>query len=177
MRVVILPSSYRQNLKLLLIQLRWTLSFLLLLRYFYLYLSFSCYLVFQSWPKMLILCCRNPFSLFFWIILFHLFLMIWALKRYVHRYRLTDRPLANTPLWSAPWIKLWRASQYSIIKIIRQLENSKSIWLYLFYSLIITITIMSDGGALFRVQSDAQARMKAQMQEISIHKNGVGGYE
>ena len=37
--------------------------------------------------------------------------------------------------------------------------------------------IMSDGGALFRVQSDAQARMKAQMQEILINKNDVGGYE
>ena len=36
---------------------------------------------------------------------------------------------------------------------------------------------MSDGGALFRVRSDAQARVKAQMQEISIHKNDVGGYE
>ena len=36
---------------------------------------------------------------------------------------------------------------------------------------------MSDGGALFRVLSDAQARMKAQMQEILIHKNDVGGYE
>ena len=36
---------------------------------------------------------------------------------------------------------------------------------------------MSDGGALFRVQSDAQARVKAQMQEISINKNDVGGYE
>ena len=36
---------------------------------------------------------------------------------------------------------------------------------------------MSDGGALFRVRSDAQAHVKAQMQEISIHKNDVGGYE
>ena len=36
---------------------------------------------------------------------------------------------------------------------------------------------MSDGGALFRIQSDAQARVKAQMQEISINKNDVGGYE
>ena len=36
---------------------------------------------------------------------------------------------------------------------------------------------MSDGGALFRVRSDAQARVKAQMQEILIHKNIVGGYE
>ena len=36
---------------------------------------------------------------------------------------------------------------------------------------------MSDGGALFRVQSDAQARVKEQMQEISMHKNDVGGYE
>ena len=36
---------------------------------------------------------------------------------------------------------------------------------------------MSDGRALFRVQSDAQARVKAQMQELSITKNDVGGYE
>ena len=36
---------------------------------------------------------------------------------------------------------------------------------------------MSDGGALSRVQSDAQARVKAQMQEILINKNDVGGYE
>ena len=36
---------------------------------------------------------------------------------------------------------------------------------------------MMDGGALFRVRSDAQARVKAQMQEISIHRNYVGGYE
>ena len=36
---------------------------------------------------------------------------------------------------------------------------------------------MSDGGALFRVRSDAQARVKAQMQEISINKNNAGGYE
>ena len=36
---------------------------------------------------------------------------------------------------------------------------------------------MPDGGALFRVRSDAQARVKAKMQEISIHKNNVGGYE
>ena len=36
---------------------------------------------------------------------------------------------------------------------------------------------MLDGGALFRVRSDAQARVKAQMQEISINKNDVGRYE
>ena len=36
---------------------------------------------------------------------------------------------------------------------------------------------MTDGGALFHVQSDAQARVKVQMQDISIHKNNVGGYE
>ena len=36
---------------------------------------------------------------------------------------------------------------------------------------------MSDGRALFRVRSDAQARVKAQMQEISINKNDVSGYE
>ena len=36
---------------------------------------------------------------------------------------------------------------------------------------------MSDGGALFRVRSDAQAHMKAQMQELSITKNNVGGYK
>ena len=36
---------------------------------------------------------------------------------------------------------------------------------------------MSDGGALFRVQSDTQARVKAQMQELLITKNDVGGYE
>ena len=35
---------------------------------------------------------------------------------------------------------------------------------------------MSDAGALFRVRSDAQAHVKAQMQEILIHKNDVGGY-
>ena len=46
-----------------------------------------------------------------------------------------DRPLANTPLGAAPWIQLRRASHYSIIKIIRQLDNSKSIWLYLFYNI------------------------------------------
>ena len=36
---------------------------------------------------------------------------------------------------------------------------------------------MLEGGALFRVQSDAQARVEAQMQEILINKNDVGGYE
>ena len=36
---------------------------------------------------------------------------------------------------------------------------------------------MSDGGALFCVRSDAQARVKAQMQEFLITKNNVGGYE
>ena len=36
---------------------------------------------------------------------------------------------------------------------------------------------MSDDRALFHVRSDSQARVKAQMQEISIHKNDVGGYE
>ena len=36
---------------------------------------------------------------------------------------------------------------------------------------------MSDGGALYRVQSDAQARVKAQMQEMSITKNNVSVYE
>ena len=65
--------------------------------------------------------------------------MMWAVNRYVQRYRLTDRPLASTHLWATLWIWLRRASHYYIIKIIRQLDNSKSpIWLYLFYSLIIT---------------------------------------
>ena len=36
---------------------------------------------------------------------------------------------------------------------------------------------MSYGGGLFRVWSDAQALVKAQMQEISIYKNNIGGYE
>ena len=36
---------------------------------------------------------------------------------------------------------------------------------------------MLDSGALFRVLSDAQARVKAQMQDLSITKNDVGGYE
>ena len=36
---------------------------------------------------------------------------------------------------------------------------------------------MYDGGALFQVQSEAQARVKAQMQEILIHKNEVGDYK
>ena len=36
---------------------------------------------------------------------------------------------------------------------------------------------MSDGGALFCVRSDAQARVKAQMQELSITKNDVSGYK
>ena len=36
---------------------------------------------------------------------------------------------------------------------------------------------MSDGGALSRVRSDAQARVKAKMQEILIHNNDVGGYK
>ena len=62
--------------------------------------------------------------------------MIWAVNRYVHRYRLTDRLLANTPLWAAPWIQLRTASHYYIIKIIRHLDNRKSIWLYLFYNYI-----------------------------------------
>ena len=35
---------------------------------------------------------------------------------------------------------------------------------------------MSYGGALFRVQSDAQARVKSQMQELLIIKNDVGDY-
>ena len=36
---------------------------------------------------------------------------------------------------------------------------------------------MLDGGALFRVRTDAQARVKAQMQELSIVNNNAGGYE
>ena len=36
---------------------------------------------------------------------------------------------------------------------------------------------MSDCGALFRVHTDAQARVKAQMQELLIVKNDVCGYE
>ena len=36
---------------------------------------------------------------------------------------------------------------------------------------------MSDGGALFRVWSDAQVRMKVQIQELLITKNDVGGYK
>ena len=61
--------------------------------------------------------------------------MIWALNRYVQRYWLTARPLASTHLWSAPWIIIWRASHYSIIKVIRQIDNSKSSpWLSIFYN-------------------------------------------
>ena len=63
------------------------------------------------------------------------YMMIWVVNRYVQRYRLTDRLLANTPLRDAPWIHLRRASHYSIIRIIIQLDNSKSIWIYLFYNL------------------------------------------
>ena len=36
---------------------------------------------------------------------------------------------------------------------------------------------MSDGRSLFRIFSDAQARMKAHMQELLIIKNDVVGYE
>ena len=36
---------------------------------------------------------------------------------------------------------------------------------------------MSDGRALFRVRSDSQARLKSQMQQISIHKNDIGSYK
>ena len=36
---------------------------------------------------------------------------------------------------------------------------------------------MSDGGALFRVRSDAQARVKAQMRELLITNNHVRGYK
>ena len=36
---------------------------------------------------------------------------------------------------------------------------------------------MSDGGALFRVGSDAQARVKAQIKQLLITKNDVGGYK
>ena len=36
---------------------------------------------------------------------------------------------------------------------------------------------MSDGRSLFRICSDAQARMKAHMQELLIIKNDVVGYE
>ena len=36
---------------------------------------------------------------------------------------------------------------------------------------------MSDSGALFRVRSNTQAHVKAQMQELSITKNDVGGYK
>ena len=60
--------------------------------------------------------------------------MIWAVNRYVQRYRLKARTLASTHLWAAPWIRLRRASHYSIIKIIRQLDNSQpSPWLYILY--------------------------------------------
>ena len=64
--------------------------------------------------------------------------MIWAMNRNVQRYRLTDRPLVSTHLWAAPWIQILRASHYSINKKI-QLHNSKSqIWLYLFYTCVIS---------------------------------------
>ena len=36
---------------------------------------------------------------------------------------------------------------------------------------------MSDGRGILRVSTDAQARVKAQMKELSIVKNNVGGYE
>ena len=36
---------------------------------------------------------------------------------------------------------------------------------------------MSDGGSLFRVHIDSQARVEAQMQELSIMNNDVDGYE
>ena len=36
---------------------------------------------------------------------------------------------------------------------------------------------MSDGGALFRVRSDAQAHVKAQMRELLITNNHVRGYK
>ena len=36
---------------------------------------------------------------------------------------------------------------------------------------------MLDGGALFPVRSDAQARMKAQIKELSITKNDVVSYK
>ena len=51
--------------------------------------------------------------------------MIWAVNRYIQRYWLTTRPLESTHLWSVPWILVWRASHYSIIKKIRQLDNRK----------------------------------------------------
>ena len=47
--------------------------------------------------------------------------------------------------------------------------------LHLLYSYY--YTTMSDGGALFRFRSNAQARVKAQMQELWITKSNVGGYE
>ena len=36
---------------------------------------------------------------------------------------------------------------------------------------------MSDGGAIFRISTDAQARVKAQIQGLSIVKNDFGGYK
>ena len=36
---------------------------------------------------------------------------------------------------------------------------------------------MSNGGALFCVRTNAPARVKAQMQEMSIAKNDISGYE
>ena len=44
----------------------------------------------------------------------------------------------------------------------------------LYYSYFFT---MSDGGALFCVRTDAHAKIKAHMQELSIVKNDIGGYE
>ena len=52
--------------------------------------------------------------------------MIWSVNRYVQRYRLTARPLASTHLRAAPWIRLQRASHYSIMKIISHIDNRKS---------------------------------------------------
>ena len=54
-------------------------------------------------------------------------IMIWAVNRYIQMYRLTARPLSSTHLCTVPWIMNQCASHYSIIKIVRQFYNIKSL--------------------------------------------------
>ena len=41
---------------------------------------------------------------------------------------------------------------------------------------IVFLNFTMDGGALFRVRTEARTRVLTEMSEICLHKNKVGGY-
>ena len=49
----------------------------------------------------------------------------------------------------------------------------------IYYGCLYSIVLLNfnmDGGALFRVRTEARTRVLTEMSEIRLHKNKVGGY-